>query len=40
MEKCGFKDTGQTNWCSHLYHGDDRQVHIMKLEYALDFGEE
>ena len=40
MEKCGFKDTGQTNWCSHLYHGDDRPVHIMKLEYAIDFGEE
>ncbi|MGM9753269.1 MAG: GNAT family N-acetyltransferase [Candidatus Cryptobacteroides sp.] len=38
MEKCGFKDTGQTNWCSHLYHGDDRPVHIMKLEYALEYG--
>ena len=36
MEKCGFKDTGETNWCSHLYHGDDRPVHIMKLEYALE----
>ena len=22
MEKCGFHDTGDINWCSHLYHGD------------------
>ena len=35
MEKCGFKDTGEINWCSHLYHGEDRPVHIMKLNYAL-----
>ena len=36
MEKCGFKDTGEINWCSHLYHGEDRPVHIMKLNYALE----
>ena len=35
MEKCGFKDTGEINWCSHLYHGEDRPVHIMKLNYDL-----
>ena len=32
----GFKDTGEINWCSHLYHGADRPVHIMKLDYALE----
>lgn len=32
MEKCGFKDTGKENYCSNLYHGEDRPVHIMKLE--------
>ena len=31
MEKCGFHDTGKINWCSHLYHGDDRPVKIMIL---------
>ena len=31
MEKCGFQDTGEINWCSHLYHGDDRPVKIMIL---------
>ena len=36
MEKCGFKDTGATNYCSHLYHGADRPVHVMRLDYALD----
>ena len=35
MEKCGFKDTGEINWCSHLFHGEDRPVHIMKLNCAL-----
>lgn len=35
MEKCGFVDTGRENMCSHLYHGDDRPVHIMRLDYAL-----
>ena len=34
MEKCGFKDTGEINWCSHLFHGEDRPVHIMKLNSA------
>ena len=32
MEKCGFRDTGEINWCSHLYHGDDSPVRIMILE--------
>ena len=32
MEKCGFIDTGKENYCSNLYHGEDRPVHIMKLE--------
>ena len=36
MEKCGFKDTGKINYCSHLFHGDDRPVHIMRLDYALE----
>lgn len=36
MEKCGFRDTGQFNYCSHLYGGDDRPVHIMRLDYSLD----
>jgi len=32
MEKCGFHDTGNINWCSHLYRGDERPVKIMRLE--------
>ncbi len=32
MEKCGFNDTGDINWCSHLYHGDNQPVKIMRLE--------
>lgn len=36
MEKCGFKDTGRLNYCSHLYHGEDRPVHVMRLDYALE----
>ncbi|MBO4621660.1 MAG: GNAT family N-acetyltransferase [Paludibacteraceae bacterium] len=32
MEKCGFRDTGQINYCSHLYHAKDRPVHIMRLD--------
>ena len=35
MEKCGFVDTGKEKMCSHLFHGDDRPVHIMRLDYAL-----
>ncbi|MCQ2286242.1 MAG: GNAT family N-acetyltransferase [Bacteroidales bacterium] len=30
MEKCGFKDSGNFNYCSHLYNGKGRPVHIMK----------
>ena len=35
MEKCGFRDTGDVNWLSHLYKGDERPVKIMRLDYAL-----
>ena len=35
MEKCGFRDTGELNLCSHLYHGDERPVKVMRLDYAL-----
>ena len=35
MEKCGFRDTGEINWCSHLYRGDERPVKVMRLDYAL-----
>lgn len=35
MYKCGFRDTGELNYCSNLYGGNDRPVHIMKLEYTL-----
>lgn len=31
MEKCGFRDTGTINWCSHLYRGDERPVKVMRL---------
>ena len=32
MEKCGFRDTGKTNYCSQLQLGSDRPVKIMKLQ--------
>ena len=32
MEKCGFRDTGEINWCSHLYHAKDRPVKVMRLD--------
>ena len=32
MHKCGFRDTGAFNLCSHLYLGDDRLVKIMRLD--------
>ena len=35
MEKCGFRDTGEINWCSHLYRGGERPVKVMRLDYAL-----
>ena len=35
MEKCGFRDTGEINWLSHLYRGDQRPVKIMRLDYAV-----
>ena len=35
MLKCGFRDTGEVNWCSHLYRGGERPVRIMRLDYAL-----
>lgn len=35
MEKCGFRDTGEINWFSELYRGDERPVRIMRLDYCL-----
>ena len=35
MEKCGFRDTGKINYCSHLYQGDNRPVKIMRLDRFL-----
>ena len=35
MEKCGFRDTGEVNWLSHLYRGDECPVKVMRLDYAL-----
>ena len=32
MEKCGFRDTGDINYCSHLQIGNDRPVKIMRLD--------
>lgn len=34
MEKCGFTDTGEINWLSKLYKGDENPVKIMKLTVA------
>jgi RimJ/RimL family protein N-acetyltransferase len=31
MEKCGFEDTGEINYCSQLQMGSDRPVKVMKL---------
>ena len=31
MEKCGFHETGDMSYCSHLYGGGERPVKIMKL---------
>lgn len=31
MAKCGFRDTGEINYCSRLYHAADRPVKILKL---------
>ena len=32
MEKCGFRDTGEINYCSKLQLGSDRPVKIMRLD--------
>ena len=32
MAKCGFRDTGEINYCSQLQLGSDKPVKIMKLE--------
>ena len=32
MEKCGFRDTGDINYCSRLLLGSDRPVKIMRLD--------
>lgn len=37
MEKCGFTDTGKKNYCSHLLHGKDTPVHIMRLNINKSF---
>ena len=37
MHKCGFRDTGAFNLCSHLYLGDDRLVKIMRLDGYVRF---
>ena len=34
MEKCGFRDTGEINWCSRLQIGSDRPVKVMRLEQS------
>lgn len=36
MEKCGFRDTGEINFCSRLQLGSDRPVKIMKLPSQLN----
>ena len=38
MEKCGFRDTGEINYCSKLQVGNDRPVKVMKLERKLATG--
>ena len=32
MEKCGFRDTGEINYCSRLQHGNDKPVKVMRLD--------
>ena len=32
LEKCGFRDTGLLNRCSHLLGGDKDMVRVMRLE--------
>ena len=32
MEKCGFRDTGDINYCNRLQLGSDRPVKIMCLD--------
>ena len=34
-EKCGFRDTGEVNWLSKLYRGDERPVKVMRLDYTI-----
>ncbi len=34
MVKCGFEDTGMMNYCSHLMHGENTPIHIMRLNLA------
>lgn len=36
MEKCGFCDTGEVNYCSKLQVGSDRPVRIMRLDNAVN----
>ncbi len=32
MEKCGFRDTGSTDFCRHLYGGEKRPVRILSYK--------
>ena len=32
MEKCGFSDTGEQNFCENLQYGSEKPVKILKLE--------
>lgn len=34
MEHCGFRDTGDINYCSRLQLGSDRPVKIMRLDFT------
>lgn len=35
MAKCGFRDTGEINYCSRLQVGSDRPVKVMKLTRSI-----
>ncbi len=37
MEKCGFRDTGDINYCSRLQLGSDRPVKIMRLDNPFQY---
>ena len=37
MEKCGFRDTGETTYCRHLFGGDSCPVRVMRLDRQILF---